>query len=80
MTRSVYVGPKWPAGGPEPEECCHFRCANDDCPSHYEDRPCTRKYKVPGGFICELCAEAHDSEVADEGAAAIPTTNRAIPA
>ncbi|MFD7661295.1 hypothetical protein [Streptomyces sp. NPDC059788] len=62
MTRSVYVGPKWPDGGPEPEACCHFRCANEDCPSHYEDHPCTRKYRVPGGFICELCAEAHDTE------------------
>lgn len=62
MTRSVYVGPAWPDGGPEPEACCHFRCANGDCPSHDTDHPCTRKYKVPGGFICELCAEAHDTE------------------
>lgn len=67
MTRSVYVGPEWPDGGPEPEAESHFYCANDECPSSFGNGhgpvPNTRKYQVPGGYICELCAEAHDSEI-----------------
>lgn len=61
---SEYVGPEW-VNGVEPEACCHFFCANDDCPYSYaqgerEGVPCSRKYRVPGGYICELCAEAYD--------------------
>jgi hypothetical protein len=66
MTRSVYVGPEWPDGGPEPEAQSHFYCANAECPSAFGNGhgpvPNTRKYRVPGGYICELCAEVHDSE------------------
>lgn len=76
MTRSVYVGPEWPDGEPEPEAQSHFYCANDECPSAFGNGhgpvPNTRKYRVPGGYICELCAEAHDSEVAAEDTAATP--------
>lgn len=56
---SEYVGPEW-TNNEEPKACCHFRCADDGCPSHYEDHPCTRKYRVPGGYVCELCAEVYD--------------------
>ncbi|MFJ4739137.1 hypothetical protein [Streptomyces sp. NPDC088775] len=69
MTRSIYVGPEWPDGGPEPEATSHFYCANDECPSSFGNGhgpvPNTRKYQVPGGYICELCAEAHDTEIGD---------------
>lgn len=65
---AVYVGPPWPDGTPEPEACCTFQCANDECPNHTERVPCTRKYKVPGGYVCELCAEQHDENSgANEG-------------
>ncbi|WP_327357751.1 hypothetical protein [Streptomyces sp. NBC_01304] len=79
MTCSVYVGPEWPDGGPEPEPQSHFYCTNGECPSAFGDGqgpvPNTRKYKVPGGFICELCAEVHDIEASAEAAAtpAVPT-------
>ncbi|MFJ3270942.1 hypothetical protein [Streptomyces sp. NPDC086776] len=58
MTGNGYVGPAWPDGAPEPEACCHFRCANDECPNHSTDTPCTRKYRVPGGYVCDRCAAA----------------------
>lgn len=61
MSQSVYVGPEWTDSPTEPEACCTFRCANTECPSHEDDTPCTRKYRVPGGFVCELCAESHDA-------------------
>ena len=63
---SVYVGPAWPDGTPEPGACCTFRCADSDCAAHYEDTPCTRKYRVPGGYVCELCAEAYDTTHPEE--------------
>ncbi|MEV6309929.1 hypothetical protein AB0M10_15190 [Streptomyces sp. NPDC051840] len=64
MSHSVYVGPEWPDGAPEPEPQHHFYCANDECAYSFGNGhgpvPNTRKYQVPGGFICELCAEVHD--------------------
>jgi hypothetical protein len=66
MPKAVYVGPPWPDGTTEPEPDHYFRCANTDCPdSEAADVPCTRKYQVPGGYICELCAQAHDESTED---------------
>lgn len=63
MTAAEYVGPPWPDGTPEPEPTSHFYCANDECAYSYGNGhgpvPNTRKYKVPGGFVCELCAETY---------------------
>ncbi|MFD7537449.1 hypothetical protein [Streptomyces sp. NPDC059819] len=82
MARSVYVGPEWPDGEPEPEAESHFYCANVECPSAFGTGhgpvPNTRKYRIPGGFICELCAEAHDSKVADEDTTATPLQFKAL--
>ena len=67
MPRSVYVGPPWTDNGTtEPEPCHRFRCANTACPgSEAEDVPCTRKYQVSYGYICELCAQSHDESTED---------------
>lgn len=82
MTRSVYVGPAWPDGEPEPEAQSHFYCANDECPRAFGNGhapfPNTRKYKVPGGFICEVCAEAHDCGSAAGDAAATPAATAQV--
>ncbi len=83
MTRSVYVGPEWPDGEPEPEAQSHFYCANDECPSAFGNGhgpvPNTRKYRVPGGYVCELCAEAHDSAVPAEDTTATPAVPTVFP-
>jgi hypothetical protein len=66
---SKYVGPEW-IGNREPEATSHFYCAETGCPYSFEGGygpvPNTRKYQVPGGYICELCAEAYDDADDDE--------------